>query len=453
MRLTFVGQSERDDDNISGNTSRLVNFYREPLGPGGKASHVLKGVQRTNAWAVMPKIFVRDMHVIGGKFYVLADDTLYEVTAAASKVELGATASAEGAMIFGAEDGLVCIVGDGRYWVWDGSVMSEPTPGAFNAFGSGVFLGDYVVLTEKDGRRFQWSALANAKSLPGTNFATAESTDKNILRAMSLQGRLILMKEDAIEMWALTGGSNADAFALVPGGVSEIGLKAPHLATRFVGGIAFVGNNDIAYVSGGTLPQPISTPAVNTALAQGTPTHCFSYEDEGHIFIAIRFADRPAWVYDVATQEWHERASGRDEPWRVTVTAKAFGHWHAGDAFGNVYRLARAGEDEGGDLIRTAVSSTLYNDGRSFTVPMLEFTGNMGMGDLTGTPSLMLRMSRDGGRTWGRERSRSLGALGEYARTCEFRALGWFKKQACAEVRLSDARDIALDAAANVEVA
>lgn len=451
-RLEFATQSERDDDYRVGNTMRLVNFYAEPLAPGGRSQHVLKGVPRANDFATMPEIFVRDMRDIDGTFYVLAGGTLYSLNKFGVPTSLGVTSSAAGARIFGA-DGNVCIVSNGRYFVWNGTTMSEPTAGAFSGFNSGAYMGGYVILTEDGGRRFQWSDLADPTTLPGLNFATAESTDGKVLRVVTLLGRLLLMKEDVIEQWALTGAAGANAFAPIPGGVIETGLKARDLVARFSGGMFWVGSDDVAYVGNGSDTQPISGPAVNTALSQSVPTHCFAYEDEGHDFCVIRFSDRPAWVYDFSTGRWHERASGEDDPWSITSMSKHNGRFYGGDAAGNVYRFARAGTDEGADLIRTAVSGTFYNEGDRFRVPMVELTGRMGQGDIgEPEPQVMVSFSRDGGLTYGVERSRSLGGVGDYGQLCRIRGLG-SQRQLAMKVRLSDPRDLTLDASCNMVVA
>lgn len=139
-RIEFVTQSERDDDYRAGNSSRLINLYPEPLGPNGKAPHVLKGVPRANDFVTMPNLFVRDMAEIGNKFYVMAGGELFRVTEGGTVSALGTTVSAAGAMIFGAELGKVCTIVDGRYFVWNGTDMVEPDPG----FASGSFTSEFT---------------------------------------------------------------------------------------------------------------------------------------------------------------------------------------------------------------------------------------------------------------------------------------------------------------------
>jgi hypothetical protein len=139
--------------------------------------------------------------------------------------------------------------------------------------GSGLYLNGYVVLTEKTATAFSGRDLADAKNFEGLNFATAESTDKAILEAKKVNGRLWLMKSDVIEVWAQVG-SGANAFTRVTGGVIEVGLKAKGLATTFTGGIFWVGSDNIVYLSAGEELSPISPPAVNTRCLRARQAMC-----------------------------------------------------------------------------------------------------------------------------------------------------------------------------------
>lgn len=455
-RLEFVGQSARDADFPQGNTSRLVNVYREPI--GSMAGNAIKSVPGLDQFANLGELFGRDMATVDGQLYTLAGDTLFRVRADGFPVNLGATVSAEGAMIFGADDGNVCTVSDGRFFVWDGATMLEPTLGPFTDVGAGVFLGGYVILTQRNGREFMWSDLADATTWPGLNFATAESTDGKILRAIAINGRLWLMKEDVIEAWYVTGLSGAEAFAQITGGVIETGLKAAGLVTRFTGGVFFVGADGIAYISNGGQVQPISGPAVNTALAQGQPTDCFTYEDEGHIFCVVRFQDRPAWVYDIATGEWHERAAGDLDPWDIRVAAQAYGSWFGTDNFGRVFRFARTNRDGDQSLIRTMVTDTLQLEGRRFRVPMIEVGMRTGQpvtypADPTQTDArIELSTSKDGGKTWSLPVTRSAGEIGQFDQLVRWRSLGSFYKLTV-RLRMSDPAEIPLMSQGNVVIA
>jgi hypothetical protein len=260
-----------------------------------------------------------------------------------------------------------------------------------------------------------------------------------------------------------------------------------------MGGAFFIGSDGIAYLTDGEGLTPVSTPAVETAIKTSTATNVFGYTDEGHKFVVIRFSDRPAWVYDISTGEWHERAEGADlSAWSAEVSVEAFGGWLVGNRLGRVYSLTRSNADAGKALIRTAVSNTLYVSGQRFRVPYLELIGRVGRADESGfieymdttmvvdelerlqvsyddliledddywdlggqyrrEPRVMVVVSKDNGQTWGRVKERDLGALGEYDQRVTLRALGQFRA-ATVMVSISDPADITLDASVNVQVA
>jgi len=86
-------------------------------------------------------------------------------------------------------------------------------------------------------------------------------------------------------------------------------------------------------------------------------------------------------------------------------------------------------------------------------VPLIELTGRMGQGEITDAqePKAIVSFSRDGGRTFGDQVERDLGGVGEYDQLCRIRGVG-SQRQLCMKVQMSDARDITLDASANVVV-
>lgn len=437
-RLEFFRQSARDADNVAGNPSRLLNLYPEPIVPGGRSQYALKSVLGLNEIIELPGLFVRAMGEVDGKFFTVGAGRLYEIDAVAgSYTDRGAIGADPNTSISG-NNGVVTVVAGGKYYTWDGASLTEPTAGAFSDFGAVDYFGNYTILTELDGRRWCWSDIADATDLPALNFSTADGRDDNLIRPFQINGALYLFKESSHEIWYLTGQAGANAFDRQAGGVVDIGLKAFGLICRFPGAAFMVGDDGKAYIVAGQL-RPVSTPAVETAIAQGEPLRCIAYEDEGHTFCAITFGDRPACCYDVATGEWHERAEGLENVrWTVTETVKHAGAWYAGKDDGTISRFERINRDGSDPLIREATSRTLIGDGDRFTLHELELHPRTGFAGA----SISLAMSRDGGLTWGAEKVKTWG-VGEYAGRINWRALGQFR-QATARVRMSGTTDVTL---------
>jgi hypothetical protein len=449
--LEFVGQSARDSDFEMAQSSRLVNYYREPIPGAGQARYALKSVLGTASFADLGKLLLRRIGVVSGTLYAVAADTLYSVTTAGAATEIGTTTVGANCTIAG-NNGVVTVAGGGKYYTWDGTTLAEPTAGAFSSFGSVTFLGNYTVLTEYNGRRFQWSDLADPDTLDALNFATAEGRDGDLIRGEAISGNLWLFKSDSHEIWTLTGQGGASAFSRLAGGVRDVGLKAYSLFTRFDGGAFFVGDEGTCYIIAGGRLQPVSLPAVESAIAAETPTNCFYYEDEGHKFCVVRFENRPAWVYDIATGEWHERAEGTDfGAWGALDSANFNGSWRVGTIFGVITTLTRNNADTTGEMRRTAVSRTLYGDGQRFSVRELEFRGRFGKPNLGREAKAFVRISRDNGLTWGQPMDVHLGDQGEYRSRAILRRLG-ADRQFTVEWNMSDETDFSVLADARVEV-
>lgn len=432
-QLQFFGPSANDTDNIAANATRLVNLYLEPIPAGGRSQYVLKSVLGLAPFSDVPGVFCRALGEVSDVLYGVAGGRLYQFDSIGGFFDRGAIADDENTTIAG-NNGAVTIVAGGRYYLWDGAVLSEPTAGAFSAFGSHDYIGNYTVLTEQGGRRFQWSDIADASDLPGLNFSTADGRDDNLVRPFVINGVLYLFKETSHEIWYVTGGAGAAAFERQAGGVYDIGLKGHNLITRFPGAAFFVGDDGRAHLVSGAI-QPVSIPAVETAIRDCGPKSCFTYEDEGHTFCVITFRDCPAWVYDVALGEWHERAEGVTlEAWTATCSAKWRGNWYCGRDDAQLFRFAAIGTDDGGPLVREAVSRTLYQDGQRFIVSALELFPRQGFADGT----LELSISRDGGLTWTDPKPRPIGPVGNYAGRVIWRSLGQCR-QITAKVRFSEA--------------
>lgn len=449
--VEFVGQSVQDSGNVAVNPSRLINCYREMVLGQGKTQYVLQSVLGQSLLDDIGAASVRAMGEGNGKNWVAGDGKLFELAGDGSLTNRATIADDVHTTVSGNYSDVTAVSG-GNYYLWDGSTLSQPTTKAFTTVGSHFYVGGYTVLLEDGGKRFQWSALGDASSLDALHFASADKVDDNLLRGFEVQGQAILFCERSAEMWAITG-SGTTAFSFVTSW--NRGLRDANLVVQFDDSLFFVGDDDNVYLGVGPGAIDITTPAINTALTNNTPTHCFYYEDRGHKFCVLRFSDRPAWVFDVKMREWHERAEGADDGAFRAVAAIEGDTWQAGNDVGEIHSLSRTNLDLNSPLRRTAVSNPLYL-GRKFTVPMLEINArvgeeqileaadfglSLGAGDALEVESgfvlkvedgtgaerdalLSLYVSKDGGRTWGDPKTRSLGMQGDYDQRVTWRGMG-----------------------------
>lgn len=406
--VELFGPSEQDGENVAGNTSRLINQYRERS--GGAADFVLKSTPGMSVFAQLPSIPGRAIAVVNGMLFCIAGTSLYEVAANGSTTGLGSVGDDDFPEIQGYESNVMVAAG-GSYYVYDGSSLLPVSGGAFTKVGSLTFMNGYTILTEQGGAKFEWTDLGDPSSRNAANTATAEARDDDLLTCEAIGGFVYLFGTESIEIWGLTGQAGVNAFQRVSGGVLDIGLKSKGLFVNIGGAAFFVGNDDLPYILTGNSVQPIYSPAVQTALEESTPTHCFYFEDRGHKFCVIRFSDRPAFVYDISSGEWHERGEQTNlSAWTALDCVNVYGGWKVVNSTGVVSSLASTNADYGLPLIRRAISRTM--EWPEPTSPTLEITCRKGHN--AHPVDLIARFSDDGGETWSSADPRSIGGAGSY---------------------------------------
>ena len=446
--ITFAGPSGRDSTSPQSQTARLINLWREPVATGGRTQHLLRAAAGMELEANIGGTFVRDMFSFDDSVIALSAGQLSKISPD-GVFPFGTVASGLTGQI-SRNGSSVTVTSGGRYYVWDSVSVSltEVTSGPFSSFGSVAYLAGRTLLSQENGALWCWSDIADPGTLPGLNFATAESRDDKLLRIIVANGVAMLFGERSTEIWA-PSGSGANAFAMIGGSVVDRGLKAFGLAVAVEGGVFCVGNDGIAYLVSGNQWQAISTPAVNSAIAEGAANRCFYWEQRGHKFAAIGFNDRPTWVYDITTGEWWERAEGpAKRPWRATGSARMGNVWLVGAVDGGIYRLTGAVTDDGAELYREAVSFPVYQGGKPFTIAEIEFLCHHGFQ----SADLNVMLSIGDGVNFAPGEVKSFGAAGAFLNRAVFRAKGRHVT-ACARLSITDPVDAPIYADANVRLA
>ena len=213
------------------------------------------------------------------------------------------------------------------------------------------------------------------------------------------------------EFWWNQG--NADfPFSRIPNGRIETGIMSRWAAGKIGNLVAFMGHDGIAYQLNGYQPVRISTHAMEQAV-DGYTKECrvLTWHEAGHAMIAYCFPEG-CWVYDLATQLWHQRRTYGSSTWNIDFVLRAYERYVTiGKNNTAIGQLTPDVFTEYGDIMRTQCTSAAVYDRNNFVthdrVELLFETGDSG-GDV------MLRYSDDGGRTWSNEVWRSLGEMGDY---------------------------------------
>jgi hypothetical protein len=438
MQLEFIGQSVRNPNDIAADPARLYNCHRVGLSDGRKTVRADAGTVKV---AQLDGVFCRAMGVVDERLFIVHGGQLLAVTSVGTVSVCGVVPDSPETTISG-NNGRVTVAAAGRYFVWDGTTLTEPAAGAFSDFASVTFLTQRTVLAERRGRRVQWSSVTAPATLGGLAFGTAETKDNNNIRAMAIDGELWIFKTTSLERWY----PDTAGFAPIPGGAVDKGLKAYNLLAEMDTGACFVSNDDkVMLVAAGGAMQKISIPALEVIISEETPEAVFYYQDRSAEMCVIAFRNRPAWVFDLAAGEWHERGEGKFGPWSMRRAAVVYGaSWVCND-LGELCRFEPVNVDHSGPLIRVAVSPNLSSEGARFNVSKFRINGRFGY-----TGEVMLRVSRDRGVTWGAPKVRALGDAGTYRTQVLWRALGHFR-DFCVEVSMSNPTETPFESVVVIE--
>jgi hypothetical protein len=415
-------------------SQRSINWYPVKPEREGEKPH-LRGRPGLALHCTLPKTPIRGILSTDDRVFIVAGSSIYEVYAGGTYLEWGTIDSIEGGVTLAVLLTTV-VIGDGSgYYALDlvaGTVAAIPDAprGRFCRF-----FNQRILYQGENGQVF-YSELNDPTDIPGLNFFTAEALPDEIVAITTSEEQVLLHGVDSTEAWYDSGDVD-NPFQRIQGGVVYSGCGFPNTALRLDNSAWWVEKDKdgagIVRRTQGSTPIRISTSAIERFIETATNLSAHSYQEEGHTFYVLN-ADEGTRVYDIKTQEWHERAwlnrnTGEQERARPEHHAFAFGEHIVTDyESGKVYlQSLEYLSDAGQEIRRTRISGHTHEDGRQLIIDELyiDFATGVGLdGTAQGTdPQVMLRVSKDG-TSFGQERWASLGKIGEYKRRVRFHRLG-----------------------------
>lgn len=297
-----------------------------------------------------------------------------------------------------------------------------------------VFLSDLFDLTAWDPTQF---------------FQRSINTDPWQAMSVTPYGYICLPGTQTGEFW-YNAGTSPIPFAPDPSGNFSRGIAATFSIQQLGDSVVWLsrgneGDNTVVKASGFS-PDRISTHAVEIAISQYGDTSTVEdaigqvYGEHGHLFYLLTFPTANAtWCVDdrlpLNVNRWHQRGTWISEDnryvyWRPVYHTFAFGKNLMGDRETNViYNMNHdlTLDVDGRVIRRIRRCPAVIADHARITIAMLEILMNSGLGLASGQgsdPTVMLRVSRNGGRTWGNEHACSAGKQGEYWRRVFWQNLG-----------------------------
>ena len=469
---SYVARSVNAADN------RMINLFPEVIPEGGKEPGFLNrapGLELLQTIGSGPIRALWAHQTNGADFYVVSGTEVYKMTStSATPVKLGNII--DGGPVSIADNGTQLFFAcNGPSYIYNEATnefkqITDPDfPGAVTV----GYLDGYFVFNEPNSQRVWVTQLLDGSSIDPLDFASAEGSPDGLVAVNVDHREAWLFGTDSVEVWYDVGGTD---FPLqrIQGAFNEIGCVAAFSIAKLDNSLFWLGTDargqGIVYKANGYTGQRVSTHAIEYAIAQYgniSDALAYTYQQEGHGFYVLTFPSANAtWVYDAATQAWHERAgllNGAFTRHRSNCQCNFGGETIVGDfENGNIYKYSLevyADNDApqkwlrswraiptGQNTLKRTAQHSLQLDAESgvglngFTTEQVFFlvtqagdnliteNGDYIASAITDTvladPQVMLRWSDDGGHNWSNEHWTSMGGIGRFGQRIMWRRLG-----------------------------
>lgn len=427
--------------------SRMVNMFPEAIPEGGKEPAFLNRAPGLAVLATLGTGPVRGLWKLGDYGYAVSGNTLYRIDSSWAVTSLGTVAGTGPVSM--ADNGTQLFIAAGSpSYIYDastgvfGAITDPDFPGA-NTVG---FLDGYFVFSEPNSDRIWVTALYDGYNIDALDFASAEGSPDGVVGLIVSHREVWVMGTNSTEVWYDAGLSD---FPLqrIQGAFNELGCIAPYSIAKMDNSVFWLGQDargqGVVYRAAGYIGQRVSTHAVEWQIQQYADMSdavAYTYQQDGHLFYVLNFPSaNTTWVYDAATQLWHERAgfvNGQFVRHRANCQMNFNNKIVVGDhENGKIYAFdldvyADAGQPQ--KWLRSwRALPTGQNNLRRTVQHSLQLDCETGVGLVIGQgddPQVMLRWSDDGGHTWSNEHWKSMGKIGRYGYRTIWRRLGMTTK-------------------------
>ena len=432
---------------------RLINCYVEPCPPDSEFQALILNTAGLTTWKNLDIGFpVYGMEVMGENLYVVAGANVYKIDSTKTLTLLGTIETAPSRVMMTNNGSQVTILtesGSAYYCTSTASSLTKITDDDFESSDSIATLDGYTVATKKQGRTFQFSNINETQTWQAVNKQTVEADGSNIVRVAMNNLELWFFKETLIEVY-YNSARPGYIFDRKEGVFIQKGCAAKYSVASLDGGFFFLGSDRIVYATNGYQLVPISTFPISQEIetySTVSDAYAFTYVLNGHKFYTITFPTQDVtWEYNITTKLWHERQSINSQAsqgrWRATTHAffaglNLFGDFETGVIY---YSDPNVYTENGAPVLRKAISATLFANYARATFDRFVLMMDTGVGIINGqgsNPQIMLRVSIDGGKTWGYELWQPIGTQGQYLQEVFWTSLG-YGRSAIFEVTMSD---------------
>lgn len=435
---SYVARSVNAADN------RMINLFPEIVPESGKEAAFLQRAPGLRLLATAGDGPIRGLWQYNGLAFAVSGNGLYKIAADWSVTYIGFIDGTGPVSM--ADNGVQMFIAANPYgYIYENNTVAPITDPDFPGAVTVTFLDGYFVFNEPNSQKIWVTALYDGFSIDALDFASAEGSPDFIVSIMSDHRELWVFGSNSVEVW-YDAGTPDFPLARIQGAFNEIGCIAPYSVAKLDNTLFWLGadarGRGIVYNAKGYTGERISTHAIEWQIQQYgdmSDAVAYTYQQDGHAFYILNFPSANAtWVYDVATQAWHERASWTDQTFarhRGNCQISFNNEIVIGDyQNGNIYAFDLTDFTDNGQVQKWLRSwralPTGQNDLKRTAHHSLQLDCETGVGLDGGSsvqgydPQVMLRWSDDGGHTWSNEHWKSMGKIGAYGYRTIWRRLG-----------------------------
>lgn len=381
----------------------------------------------------------RGLVALGNSLYAVVGETLRKISSNGTPTTIGIVLGQK-PVIFSinrkSPNAQITITADTKNYYVEADVITEITdPDLPAGVHSNAYLNGRTIYGINDGRAFV-SATNSTASISALAFSEAERDNDNGTRVFAFGEEWWYFGERSLEIFRNDPTDIDFPFSPLQGagrgkGAGCIAKSSPAIVAGLPTWVSdekmVVRGYDAERISTHEIERDIEATAKAGALDSITG---YALELEGHQFYILRAL---TWchVFDATTGLWHLKTDYLGTTWRGGFYVYAFNKHLILDATdGLIYEYTfDAADENGAPLIPKIITNPLnaFPDGYicdAFHLDVQSGVGRAAQAAHVQDPQVLLRVSRDGGMTYGNEYARSAGAQGKWKKQLRYNRLG-----------------------------
>lgn len=297
----------------------------------------------------------------------------------------------------------------GSAFVYDGSSQTQITDADFPSDAGGLAsVALRLVSFERGAVSFAWSKAGLPLDWPSDGEAATPDLVDPIVSVEEVNDDLWVFGKRRIRPWQATGSAaDADAFALMPGGIRR-GLIGDEAICDIGGAKFFIGDNRAAYIAAGGGIDMVPYRDLELALAalsasEAQAIKCWSFEDGSRRFAGVSAGLGQAYVLDLANRLWSTWTRHGEAVFDIDYAANAFAsRVVASNQSAYLWTLDRSVySDDGDPLVRSFVAHIASAGDVPVDRLVLDFeTVDAPLSGDGSEPVAQIEYSTDNGQSW-----------------------------------------------------